>query len=331
MAACLHWGILGTARIARKRMIKAMHESDGNDCLAVASRSTDRAQELATEFGIARYYDSYRQLLDDPDINVVYIPLPNSLHHEWVLRAAESGKHVLCEKPLASTFAQAREMVDACRNRDVVLMEAFSYSLHPQYHRLAELLRNEVIGGLGAIDVRFSFPAQRDHAIRFQRELGGGTLLDIGCYGVDLVQGLYEGEPDFVDAVARIENGVDVEFLGLLRFSEGREATIRTSFLQDRRQTVVLSGEKGHVMLPHAFVWPDREAYLAVNGETYHRIETIEPTDHYALLIEEFRRTVLSREDMSASHHRYLRNARTIERIRRLIEERNNSHEACIS
>ncbi|ODS40126.1 MAG: hypothetical protein A7315_09520 [Candidatus Altiarchaeales archaeon WOR_SM1_79] len=319
----INWGILGTARIARKRMIRAIQQSEGNICLAIASRSENRAKEVAEEFGIPKYYGSYEELIDDPEIDAVYIPLPNSIHHPWVIRTAKKGKHILCEKPLACNLSQVQEMVHVCQRQNIVLLEAFSYFLHPQYTKLNELLKDKIIGEINLIQVYFSFPAQKEHAIRFQSELGGGTLLDIGCYGIDFVQQIYNQKPQNLDALFKIENEVDVEFLGLIKFSDNKEAIIRTSFLQDRKQTLLLYGEKGNIFLPNAFIPTDDKAFLLIKTQTNSWIEEIEnvDVDQYGLLVQLFRKLILSKQNMGVFYERYLRNIWTMEDFFKIIRD----------
>lgn len=318
----IKWGILGTARIARKRMIKAIQQSEGNVCFAIASRSKDRAKEVSGEFGIPKYYSSYEELINDTEINVVYIPLPNSLHYPWVLYTAEKGKHILCEKPLTYSSSQGSEMINACQSRGVVLLEAHSYYLHPQYKRLNEIIEKETIGKIRLIQVYFSFPIQKEHAIRLQPELGGGSLLDIGCYGVDFAHYVYNQEPQEIDALFKIENGVDIEFLGILKFGEKQEAIIRTSFFHEPQQFLLVSGEKGSVFLPNAFIPTNDKSYLLVKTQTNTWIEEIENVDQYSLLVQLFRKIILSKQDMNDFYKRYLRNISTIERFLKIIKEK---------
>lgn len=317
----INWGILGTARIARKRMIKAIQETKGNICLAVAGRSEKRAGEIAGDFAIPKYYGSYDELIEDREIDAVYIPLPNSLHHSWAIRAAEKGKHILCEKPLGLSVSQVEEMVRICRGYDVLLMEAHSYFLHPQYVRLFDILAGGIIGRVRQIQVHFSFPAGEEHAIRFQHELGGGSLLDIGCYGVDLAHRLFKGNVRDFNAVFDMNNKVDMEFLGLLRFQDNAEAIIRTSFKQERQQTLLVSGEKGNIFLPDAFIPSGKTAYVIVSRPGGVEIEEIQNKDQFNLLVEEFREHILLKTDMSLHYERYLRNTKMLENLLRLQKD----------
>ena len=312
----INWGILGTSRHARKRMIRAIQETEGCTCLAIASRDKKRAGEVAGDFHIPKYYGSYDELIDDGEINAVYIPLPNSLHHSWVIRAAEKGKHILCEKPLGLSVSQVEEMIRVCESRNVFLMEAMSYFLHPRYVKLLGLLAEGVIGSVRQIQFHFSFPAQKHHAIRFRHELGGGSLLDIGCYGVDLVNRVYKQDTRYLDAVFDMENKIDMEFLGLLRFQTNTEAVIRTSFRQEREQILLVSGEKGNIFLPDAFIPSGEKTYLFINGPGGGEVEEIQNVDQYGLLVREFGEQIRSKEKMRCDS--YLRNMKILENLLKL-------------
>lgn len=317
----INWGILGTARIARKRMIKAIQESEGCTCLAIASRDEKRAGEVAGDFHIPKYYGSYDELIDDAEIDAVYIPLPNSLHHSWVIRAAEKGKHILCEKPLGLSVSQVEEMIRICERQNVLLMEAMSYFLHPRYVKLFDILAEGIIGSVRQIQAHFSFPAGAHHAIRFQHELGGGSLLDIGCYGINFVNRVYKQDILDLNAVFDMENKIDMEFLGLLGFKDNYEAIIRTSFRRERQQILLVSGEKGNIFLPDAFIPSGDNAYLVVTRQEGVEIETFQKVDQYGLLVREFREQFFSKENMSMRYERYLRNMGTLEKVLRLRKD----------
>jgi xylose dehydrogenase (NAD/NADP) len=319
----IKWGVLGTARIAQKKMIRAV-QAEGNKCIAIASRDRRRAEKISQEFAIEtsyfgntkNLYEGYDKLLKNDSIDAVYIPLPNSLHYEWVTRAAKMGKHILCEKPLGCTLAQVQDMIKICKEQKVVLLEAFSYSLHPQYERLFAFLKKEMIGTVNSVQVYFSYPATKEkHAIRFQSHLGGGSLFDIGCYGVDIAHRIYDQAPQSVDASFSVKNGIDLEFLGFLKFDDNNDAMIRTSFLQWRRQTLLVSGEEGLIFLPSAFVPMDDKVSLFVKTKTRSRVEELKNVDQYALLIQKFRTLILTGQNMDSSYKRSLRNAGTLDRL----------------
>ncbi len=181
----LRWGLLGTARINRM-VIPPLRASAGNRLLAVASRDLARATGYAKEWGIERAHGAYEALLADPEIDAVYIPLPNHLHAEWTIRAARAGKHVLCEKPLALTVAEVDAMGAAARESGVVLAEAFMYRHHPQTLKVKELVDAGAIGPVRFVRGTFSFPLTRPDDVRLRPEWGGGCLWDVGCYPAQL-------------------------------------------------------------------------------------------------------------------------------------------------
>ena len=178
----LRFGVLSTANIGRAAVNPAIQAARNAELVAVASRDGERAREFAAQGAIPRHHGSYEALLDDPEIDALYIPLPNSLHREWAIRAAEKGKHVLCEKPLALTAAEGREMAAAADAHRVKLMEAFMYRFHPRTEKVIELVRGGRIGELRAIRSAFTFRLTRPDNIRLKPELGGGALMDVGCY-----------------------------------------------------------------------------------------------------------------------------------------------------
>ena len=182
----LRWGILSTANIARAAVIPAIQHSTNGEVLAVASRDAQKAHDFAARTGIGRSYGSYEALLAAPDIDAIYIALPNSLHCEWSIKAAEAGKHVLCEKPLALDAAECAQMEDAARRHGVVLMEAFMYGFHPQTVAVIALLREGALGELRLIHSAFTFRVGNPANIRLQPDLGGGALMDVGCYCVNV-------------------------------------------------------------------------------------------------------------------------------------------------
>ncbi|MFP4322792.1 MAG: Gfo/Idh/MocA family protein, partial [Anaerolineales bacterium] len=225
MTTTIRWGILSTASIARRRVVPALQSSRNGEVVAVASRDADRARAFAAEQDIPRSYGSYEALLGDPNIDAIYIGLPNNLHAEWAMHCAAAGKPTLCEKPLALDAKQAQQMVDAFATRGVPFAEAFMYRFHPQTRRVLELVAEGVLGDLHAINAVFSFrlPPEAAENIRLQASLGGGSLMDVGCYCVNLMRLATGAEPEAVTAQALIgkTSGVDERFTGTLRFPGG--------------------------------------------------------------------------------------------------------------
>ncbi|MCB0213719.1 MAG: Gfo/Idh/MocA family oxidoreductase, partial [Anaerolineae bacterium] len=196
------WGILGTATIARVCVIPAIQASRNGRAHAIASRSIDRAQALAAEHNIPHAYDDYEAVLTDPAVDAVYIPLPNHLHHPWTLRALAAGKHVLCEKPLALNATEAQAMADAAQAAQRLLMEGFMYRFHPRSQHIKQLIKAGDIGQPCLIKTAFTFNLSDPNNSRYRPEMGGGALMDTGCYGVSLARWLLEAEPIAVQAHA---------------------------------------------------------------------------------------------------------------------------------
>ncbi len=255
----LRWGILSTGHIAGvfARGVKA---SQTGQLVAVGSRSQASADRFAREFGIPRAHESYEALLADSEVQAVYISPPHPFHAEWAIRAAEAGKHILCEKPLTVNLADARRVVGSARAHRVLLMEAFMYRCHPQTAKLVELVKAGALGRVGLVQATFSFFNDFDPNSRmWSRELGGGGILDVGCYPVSLarlVAGAMEGQP-FADPVSVLaagqlhpQTGVDVYAAATLRFAGGMVAQVACGIGLQQDNSVRVYGSGGWVHLP---------------------------------------------------------------------------------
>jgi predicted dehydrogenase len=241
----LRVGILGAANIARS-FVAGVKPSKRVTVSAVASRDADRARAFAREFAIARHFGSYEALLADREIDAVYIPLPNSLHAEWSIRAARAGKHVLCEKPLSATAGEARAMFDAARQHGVHLVEGYPYRAQPQTLKLRELLDAGVIGDVRLIQASFGFTLGAGENIRLSPQLAGGALMDIGTYPVSLVRMIAKARPSRVHAVAQwTGGGVDRALAATLQFESGLFAQITCSFGTCVHRQALIAGSNG--------------------------------------------------------------------------------------
>lgn len=261
MTERLNWGIIATGGIARAFARGVAHSKLGR-VVAVGSRTADAAGKFAAEFGIPRAHGSYEALLADPEVRAVYIATPHPQHLAWVERAAAAGKHILCEKPLAMTHADAAKAVEACRRRGALLMEAFMYRCHPQTAKIAELVRDGALGKVRLVQATFSFATAFDPAKRwFNKELGGGGILDVGCYPVSLarlIAGAAEGGAfaDPVRVAGAVElhpaTGVDVYAAATLQFASGMIAQVSSGvgLLQDNSARVYGTGGWLHVPEP---------------------------------------------------------------------------------
>ena len=290
----LRWGILSTARIGIRRVIPAIQRSETGVVAAIASRNPERAAETGSRFGIPRALGSYEALLADPGVDAIYCPLPNSLHAEWSIRAAEAGKHVLCEKPLARDADEARSITDAAAAAGVLLQEAFMYRFHPQIERLQSLVRDGAIGRPWVVRSGFTFSVGSENDIRLVPELGGGGLLDVGSYCVS-VSRLLLGEPRSVSATAVYERGVDVRLVGMLHFGAGTAALLDCGLRAPGRQFCEVVGEEGTITLPRPFLPGEEPAVIVVRRKDQEERIEIPGTDQYTLMIDHFGECVRGR------------------------------------
>jgi predicted dehydrogenase len=291
----VRWGVLSTANIGRVAVNPAIQASSNGELAAVASREAGRAREFASKGGIPRHYGGYETLLEDPEIDAVYIPLPNSLHRAWTIRAAERGKHVLCEKPLALTPAEGREMRAAAEANGVKLMEAFMYRFHPRTEKVIELVQGGAVGALRMIRSAFTFRLTRPDNIRLQPELGGGALMDVGCYCVNLSRTLAGSEPIAVQAWASwAASGVDNQMAGSLLFEGGVLAQFDCALTMERRELYEVAGTVASLTVPAAFLPGTSDVAVTVHRgrepEVRHEIPGV---DEYRLMVEHFADCVL--------------------------------------
>jgi predicted dehydrogenase len=264
----LRWGVLSTADIARRKVIPGIRRADHCEVVAIASRQSAVAERVGAELGIPRAHGSYEALLADPDVDAVYIPLPNHLHSVWAIAAARAGKHVLCEKPLALRAAEAEEMIAAADQAGVLLMEAFMYRHHPSWLAAVELVRSGRIGTLGAVQTWFSYYNDDASNIRNIRAAGGGALYDIGCYAVNLSRLLFDAEPTGVSATMRTDaaSGVDVLTSGILEFADGI-SSFTCSIRAEDDQRVDIYGTEGRISIEIPFnIPPDRPTRISVTA-----------------------------------------------------------------
>ena len=319
----LRWGILSTANIATEKVIPGIQKADRCEVAAIASRDPEQARRVADRLGIERAHGSYQALLADPDVDAVYIPLPNHLHAEWTVAAARAGKHILCEKPLAMTAAEAEEMVRVCQTEGVQLMEAFMYRLHPSWIAVRELIASGRIGRLTAVQSWFSYFNDDPSNIRNIREFGGGALYDIGCYSVNLSRMLFDGEPTRVAASVTRDpvSGVDVLTSAILEFEAG-VATFTCSTRTETDQQVHVYGTDGRISVGVPFnIPPDRptQIFVTAGGDppTAPATETLtfETADPYTVEAERFAAAVLDGTSMPVPADDAVANLRVMERI----------------
>ena len=271
-ARILNWGIIGTARINRS-LIPPLKQSLRNRLLGVASRSSENARRYTQERDIERYYGSYEEMLGDPDIDIVYIPLPNNLHAEWSIKAAKAGKHVLCEKPLALSVEEVDRMQAAAAQNNVYITEAFMYRHHARTLRAKELIEDGAIGQVQHIKGAFSFPLNREGDVRFSPDLGGGSLWDVGCYPLSFARYLLGTEPVEVKGeMVEGESGIDLSFYAHMRFPDNVLVQFDSSFHSQFRMWIEVTGSEGVMYIPMAYKPDPRSAIHITRGNE----ETIE-------------------------------------------------------
>jgi predicted dehydrogenase len=268
----LRWGILGVAKI-NERLLPAFAASSRGQLGAIASRSAEKAHAAAKAAGIPKSYGSYDQLLSDINIDAVYIPLPNHLHDEWTRKAADHGKHVLCEKPLTPSAQTAARLVEYCAKREIRLMDGFMWPHHPRTGELRRLLDTGTIGRVEHVHASFTFQMPLDPKnIRLQGTMGGGSMLDVGCYPVYGIRWAVGEEPIRVFATANFLHGVDLAMDAILWFADGRTASFDCGFTLPLRQHMEITGTKGVLTIPQLWL-PDPQAGYDVqlDERTEHR------------------------------------------------------------
>lgn len=254
----LRWGVLSTSKFARTKIIPAMKHCAHAEITAIASRDLDNARAAAAQMGIAAAYGSYEELLAAPDIDVIYNPLPNHLHVPWSIKALAAGKHVLCEKPIALTAAEAQQLLTAAaRHPELKVMEAFMYRHHPQWQRARQLVNEGGIGRLRTIQSFFSYFNTDAANIRNQAEIGGGGLMDIGCYNISLARFIFDHEPQRVCSLIEFDPQFQTDRLasGLLDFGDGT-ATFTCATQLNSYQRVNIFGTEGRIEIEIPFNAP---------------------------------------------------------------------------
>jgi len=319
----VRWGILSTAKIGRTKVVPGLMKSPLCNVMAVASRDAASAREMAGELGIQKAYGSYEALLADPEIEAIYNPLPNHLHVPMTLAAAAAGKHVLCEKPIAIESVEAERLREA--PPDVLITEAFMVRHHPQWQHARALIREGAIGELRAVQVNFFYFNDDPHNIRNKADIGGGGLLDIGCYAVVAGRYLFEAEP--VRVVSLIERDptfrTDRTTSALMDFGAGRQLAFTVSTQLAPSQRIRAYGTKGSVEIEIPFNAPaDKPVRIFLDdgslpGGGSAQVVEFPPIDQYQLQGEAFSRAIRGVEPLAYGLDDALQNIRILDAIRR--------------
>ena len=317
--AKLRWGVLSTSNFAKNKILPAFKHCENAEVSAIASRSLGKAQDVAEHYGILKPYGSYRELLADPDIDAIYNPLPNHLHVPWSIQCMEAGKHILCEKPIALTAGEARQLLDAAgRHPRLKVMEAFMYRLHPQWRRAKQILLEGGIGELRTIHSFFSYFNDDAGNIRNQPEAGGGGLMDIGCYNVSLSRFLFDAEPRRVMGIVEYDPRFKTDRLvsGILDFGRGT-ATFTCSTQLVLYQRVNILGTTGRVEIEIPFNAPaDKPCRLwHQQGNLLEEIQ-FDPCNQYTIQIDSFSLAALNDTAVPTPLTDSVNNMKAIEGIR---------------
>ncbi|HZV74173.1 MAG TPA: Gfo/Idh/MocA family oxidoreductase [Conexibacter sp.] len=319
MTNSVRWGLLSTASI-NDPVLEGCAGSGLVAFAAVASRSEQKARAWAAERGIPRAHGSYEALLADPEIDAIYLPLPNALHVEWTLRALEAGKHVLCEKPFSDDPAAVGAAFDVAEREGLVLAEAFMWRFHPQTARIRELLVGGAIGELRVVRAALSFPLEDvAHDVRTLAELDGGSLMDVGCYCVSGFR-MYAGEPQQASGHAtRASSGVDMRFAGTLFGADGVVGQFDCGMDLPRRDHLELVGSAGTIVVPDPWHCRGEPFELRV-GERRETI-AVDPIDAYRAELEAVSRAIRGGEPVAWGREDAVAQARSLEALRRSAEQ----------
>lgn len=310
----VNWGIISCAGIAEKAVIPGILEANNASLYAISSRSTEKLEDFKSKFNPVKAYLSYEELLNDPEIDAVYIPLPNSMHYEWTLKAAEKKKHVLCEKPLGITPEEVKAMKETCDRNGVLLMEAFAYRHSPLTLKVKSLVEEGVIGKPEFMESHFSFILKDETNVRMVNDLGGGATFDIGCYNINIIRYIAGKEPVSITATGSIGNnsGVDESSCIIMEFEGGFKAVSYCSFTCYPRSEYTIIGEKGIIEVPVQFNKKGSNRIIVKTDSGIEEI-TVECPDNYMLEVEQFGRCILNGEKPFLNYEDSLNNAKAID------------------
>lgn len=326
MSHKLRWGILGVAAI-NDRLLPAFKASKTADLRGIASRSAEKSKAYAAKNRIPKAYGGYEELLKDPDIDAVYNPLPNHLHAEWTMRAADAGKHVLCEKPLTCDATSAEALVAYCRKKNVRLMDGFMWPHHPRTRKIRALLDSGAIGAVKKVVAAFTFNLDGlpTSNIRMQPEAGGGGLLDVGCYTTYAIRWWMGAEPVKVWATATYANNVDVAMSGVLTFADGRTASFDCGFTHPLRTWVEIVGTTAVVRVPNLWIPDDAAEFHLVRqqGDFGTGVETVRtPGENQMVhMLDDFAAAVAERREAYPNPDEAVRTLRVLDALAKSARE----------
>jgi len=313
----LRFGILGAARIAPIALVRPARLVPDASVVAIAARDPERARKFAAKHAIARVHPSYDALLADPEVDAIYNPLPNSLHRDWTIRALEAGKHVLCEKPMASNAAEAEEMAEAARRTGRLLAEAFHYRYHPLAARMKAIVESGELGPIRHIEAHLCFVLPSPGNIRYRHELAGGATMDAGCYAISLVRFLAGAEPEVIRAEARVASPQVDRWMGAdFRFPDGRTGRITCALLSAAlfRASARVRGDRGdmRVLNPYA---PQLLHRLRVRNDQHQFVERVRGEATYTHQLRAFVAAIRGGPPIPTSPDDAIANMRVIDAV----------------
>jgi predicted dehydrogenase len=314
----VRWGILSTAKIGREKVIPAMQASELCEIIALASTNKERAKAEASRLHISKVYDSYESLLRDPEIDAVYIPLPNHLHIEWAIKSVEANKHVLCEKPIGMSSTEALQLQKAASAKPhLKVMEAFMYRFHPQWQHAKKLVKEGAIGELKTIQTFFSYYNVDPQNIRNQKEAGGGGMMDIGCYCISVARFIFEKEPERVFGTVEFDPNLQTDRLasGILDFS-GATSTFTCSTQLVPYQRVNILGTDARIEIEIPFnAPPDRPTRIWLHSKNGSEEIVFDTVDQYTIQGELFSKAILNNTSVPTELQDAVNNMKVIELI----------------
>ena len=317
------WGVLGTANVAAWGTIPGMKQAESCELYAIAGRSLEKAENYKERFGFEKAYGSYDELLQDKEVQAIYVPLPNNLHLPWVKKALEAGKNVLCEKPIALNSDEVREMYQTAKDNNVLLMEAYAYLHSPYVLSLRKDIDSGIIGEVDYIDTAFVTQGYKED-IRLYKDLGGGAMYDLGCYCTTMILTLTDSEPDMVLADAEFsDKGVDIFTAGLIRFKNGVRASFNVGMMlgentNARYDRLYIHGTKGYIRSETEYNQEGAVSYKIYTEEGVIERE-IQVPNNYALETEQFSKCIAEGENPHVTPEFTLRNAELIDSVLKKI------------
>ncbi len=315
----IKWGIIGTANVAAWGMIPGMKRAGNCELYAIAGRSLEKAESYKERFGFEKAYGSYDELLNDSEVQAVYIPLPNDIHIKWVKEALRKGKHVLCEKPLALNASEAEDMYKTAKECGVYLMEAYAYLHSPYVESLKNDVQSGIIGDVDYIESAFITQGYKED-FRLHKELGGGAMYDLGCYCTTMILSLTDSDPVLVKAAAEFSDlGVDLNTSGIIKFQNGLRASFNVGMIfgeqsNSRFDRLYIHGSKGCIRSEVEYNQEGDVSYRILKGDEVIERKVFVP-NNYALEIEQMGRCILEGETPHITPEFSLKNSKLIDQV----------------